>query len=152
MCIVTKHRHWSDGVYGDYYLDGRIIISYNFGGARSGWGNLIAFNGTVSDASDGTMITGSFKTSMFMPVLFWLFRAFLVFFVVMFLLIYYGYVHTRGFFIGISTPTPLLILTPIMLLITFLLEWISKTQAKEGKEIILHLLKKELCATIYDYN
>jgi len=145
MCIVTQHRHWSDRVRGDYYGDGRIKISYYPVGMRSP-GNLIAFNGTVSDDSNGTMITGYIKTSIVIPVFFWLFRAFIVLFVGLILLAYNGYLQAG--FINFNTPTPVLIISPIGLLLTFLVEWILRAKAKEGKKIILHLLQKELSATM----
>ena len=146
MCIVTQHRPRSDGICGDYYLDGRLNISYTPWGWK-GLRNSIAFNGTVSDDANGTMITGCIKTSMAIPVFFWLFRVFLVLCIVLVLLTYNGYI--QGAFTNFNTPTPVLIIFPIGLLLTFLVEWISRGQAKEGKEIILHILKRELNATIY---
>jgi len=145
MSIALQKSPLLDGVYINSY----DVDSYDEEEIKIEYGrNIVAFHGTVSDSANGAIITGFFRRSMFNRAFFWLLRAFLLLFTGLAVLHFdYGYFQTAGF-VNISSSTPVLIICPIMFMITFLVEWIAKSWVKEGKEVILEFIKKELNAEI----
>jgi len=151
--IVTQQRHWSDGVRGKYYGEERIKIGYwPYGFINTG--DIVVFRGTIFDDPKGTMIIGCFQTPIFYLifncVFLWLLRASIIIFIGQTILSGYGYFPTI-LNTDFDYPIAVLIILSIIFLCSFFLEWIIKARAKEGKEIILQLIKKELHATMQNH-
>ena len=141
---LLKKRPWVDGIYSNYFHSGeRIVIGYRpFGVNTMGFsGNtrgVAAFYGTISENSNGTEIVGCFKAPISNTVFLWLFRA---------CILYAGILSIFG---DGSIQVGYLIFSLVGLLITFLVEWLLRAKRREGKEIILKLIERELNATMCD--
>ena len=132
--------------YGDSYEEEGIKIGYRRGGS----GNIVTFHGTVSDCQNGTIINGYFKASILYYIALWLPKVIVALFIGRFMYNCYHDDFTSAGYGNALTPTAFFILIPFMLPLAFVLDWLTRAQAKEGKEIIINIIEKEMKATLQD--